>query len=128
MFAGGSVSWSYVKQHCVSLSTTETEFVSASESAKQVVWLKNLLGEIYSKDVKAILFVDNAGAVRLAKNAGEFHKRSKHIHVRYEYVREQYQDGTFDVCHVAGHDQLSDFLTKGLPRGRLKFLLEHIKK
>jgi len=70
--------------------------------------------------VDALLYVDNAGAIRLAKNAGEFHKRSKHIHVRYQYVRQEYQKGTY----VPGEEQLADFLTKAMPVARLKSLIE----
>jgi len=124
LFAGGLVSWASMKQNCVTLSTTEAEFLAASEAAKQIVWLKNLLSEIYEQGVDALLYVDNAGAIRLAKNAGEFHKRSKHIHVRYQFVRQEFQKGTYDIRHVPGDDQLADFLTKRMPVSRLKCLLE----
>jgi hypothetical protein len=73
MFAVGIISWCSVKQHCVTLSTTEAQFVAASEASKQIVWLKTMLGEIYGHEINAVLFVDNAGAVQLARNAGEFH-------------------------------------------------------
>jgi len=62
--------------------STKAEFMAASEGAKELLWLKRLLGELGGRGSEVpTLHVDNASAVKLAKNP-EFHKRSKHVEVR----------------------------------------------
>ena len=121
-YAESPISWSSQKQASVSLSTCESEYIAASEGAKQLVWLRRLFGDL-ANDGKPTLYVDNAGAVRLSKNP-EFHKRSKHISVRYHFVRERYEDGSIDVKHIEGTNQVADICTKGLPRPRFQKLRE----
>lgn len=113
LIGGAAVSWTSQLQKSVALSTTEAEFVAASEGAKELVWLKRLLVEIKGSNDIPVLFIDNASAIKLTKNH-EFHKRSKHIEVRYYYVRELYQKGEIDVEHVRSEEQLGDMFTKPL--------------
>lgn len=120
-YAGGAVSWMSQKQKSVSLSTTEAEFIAMSEGAKEVIWVKRLLQDITNLQELPVLKVDNASAIKLVKNP-EFHKRSKHIEVRHYFVRERYQEGVFDVEHVASKDQLADILTKPLVKERFEKL------
>ncbi|KRZ02468.1 Copia protein [Trichinella zimbabwensis] len=54
------------------------------------------------------------GAVKLSKNP-EFHKRSKHIDVRFYFVREKYNEGKIDIQHIDSENQKADILTKALP-------------
>lgn len=108
-----AVSWSSHLQKSVALSTTQAEFVAASEGAKELVWLSRLLLEISEKSYVPTLFVDNASAIKLTKNP-EFHKRSKHIEVRYYFVRELYQNGDINVEYVKSENQLGDMFTKPL--------------
>ncbi|KRZ65887.1 Retrovirus-related Pol polyprotein from transposon TNT 1-94 [Trichinella papuae] len=86
MCAGGAVLWHSQKQRSVALSTTEAEYVAASEAAKDMMWLMTLFAEVTKVKQKPILFVDNMGAVKLSKNP-EFHKRSKHIDVTSRTVQ-----------------------------------------
>ena len=72
----------------MAVSATKAEFIAASEGAKDLLWLKCLLGELGGKCSEVpTLYVDNANAVKLAKNP-EFHKQSKHIEVWYYFVCE----------------------------------------
>jgi hypothetical protein len=88
--------------------------IAASEGAKQLLWLKRLLGELSGKVSEVpVLYVDNASAVKLAKNP-EFHKQSKHTEVWYYFVHECYQDSHIEVEHIEGVKQLTDLLTKPL--------------
>ena len=96
------MTWSSQLQWSMELSTTEAEFIAASEEAKELLWLKRLLDELGGKGIEVpTLYVDNVSAVKLAKNP-EFHKRSKHVEVRYFFVRECYQDGRIGVEHTDG--------------------------
>jgi hypothetical protein len=114
MHMGGPVSWSSQRQKSIALSTTEAEFVAASEATKEVIWLSRLLNEITSITTP-LLFVDNMSAIKLIKNP-VFHKRSKHIEVRHFFVREKVAEGVLTVEHISGTEQIADILTKPLPR------------
>ncbi|CAB0040014.1 unnamed protein product [Trichogramma brassicae] len=85
MIRHAAVSWTSQLQKSVALSTTKTEFVAASEEAKELVWLNRLMSEINSQEKHTpTLFVDNASTIKLVKNH-EFHKRTKHITI-YESI------------------------------------------
>lgn len=120
-YNNGTITWSSQKQRSVALSTTEAEFVAASEGAKEAIWLSRLLNEISDFSKIPILYIDNASAVKLIKNP-EFHKRSKHIEVRYYFVREKYLEGTLNVEHLEGENQIADLLTKAIMRVRFEKL------
>lgn len=120
-FCGGAVTWASKRQQCISLSTTESEYVAASEGAREAMWLFRLYQEISSLKSVPVLLVDNSSAIKLAKNP-EFHKRSKHIDVRMHYIREKIQEGQLTIEHVPGNKQAGDILTKPLPHVRFAYL------
>uniref|UniRef100_A0A5S6Q053 Reverse transcriptase Ty1/copia-type domain-containing protein n=1 Tax=Trichuris muris TaxID=70415 RepID=A0A5S6Q053_TRIMR len=121
LYAGTAISWFSQKQKGVALSTTEAEYVAASEAAKELIWLKNLYDELAVVQPKPTLFVDNMGAVKLSKNP-EFHKRTKHIAVRFHFVREKWKEGELDVQHIGGEHRKADILTKALAKPRFEAL------
>lgn len=125
ILSGGAVSWCSQLQKTVSLSTTESEIIAASEGAKELIWIKRLLLELADPDQLPTLYVDNASAVKLAKNP-EYHKRSKHIDVRYFYVREKYLDAELKLEHIDGKNQLADLFTKPLEGSRFNLLRSNI--
>ena len=89
MLHGGPVSWSSRRQTCTALSTTESEFVAACETSKEGVWLTRLMEDIRGvKSGPMPLYCDNEAAIRLVKNP-EFHQRTKHIDVKYYFIRDQ---------------------------------------
>lgn len=113
------VTWCSQKQEIVALSSCEAEFMAATETAKQEIWLQDLLSEIMEGEVtKAVIYIDNKSAIALTKNP-VFHGRSKHIHRRFHFICECIENGLLTVEHVAGTKQKADILTKAL--GRLKF-------
>jgi hypothetical protein len=120
-YMDGAVLWSSQKQRVVALSTTEAELIAACEAAKDVIWLTRMLTELTSLSAKPVVNVDNMSTIKLIKNA-TFHRRSKHIDVRFYFIREQVEQGNLDVEHVPGVDQLADILTKPLHKGRLERL------
>ncbi|KRZ92827.1 Retrovirus-related Pol polyprotein from transposon TNT 1-94 [Trichinella sp. T8] len=119
--AGGAVSWHSQKQKSVALSTTEAEYVAASESAKDMMWLMSLFAEVTEVKQKPVLFVDNMGAVKFSKNP-EFHKRSNHIEVQFHFVREKYSEGKIDIQHIDSENQKAEILTKALLKTRFQNL------
>nr|GEW70157.1 ribonuclease H-like domain, reverse transcriptase, RNA-dependent DNA polymerase [Tanacetum cinerariifolium] len=110
------ITWCTQKQPTVALSTCESEFIAATGAACQALWLKRLLSELTGWEEKRItLKVDNISAIALVRNL-VFHGKSKHIDIRYHFIRECIQNGHINVEHVSGELQRADILTKALPR------------
>ena len=86
-FTGGAVAWQSRLQKCVALSTTETEFIAATEACKELLWMKNFLLELGFKQGCYVLFCDSQSVIHLSKNSA-FHAQSKHIDVRYHWIRD----------------------------------------
>ncbi|MCI16115.1 cationic amino acid transporter 1-like, partial [Trifolium medium] len=102
------------KKPVVALSTCEAEYIAASLSACQGVWLKNLLEEISEVKCNSVtLKVDNLSAINLAKNPIA-HGKSKHIEMRFHYLRERVSNGTLKLEHCRTDLQVADLLTKAM--------------
>jgi hypothetical protein len=118
--AGNPVTWQTAKQRVVALSSCEAEYIAAATAACQGVWLARLLTDMIGTESGALeLLVDNQSAIALSKNP-VFHERSKHIDVRYHYIRECVDEGRIIIDYTATEEQLTDILTKAL--GRVCFL------
>ena len=108
------ISWVSQKQRCVALSTCEAEFMAATAAACQGIWLRNVLNQISAEVIgPVVLYIDNMSAIDLAKNP-VFHGRSKHIDIRYHFIRECVERGEIIVKHVRSDQQRADCLTKAL--------------
>ncbi|GJX71625.1 hypothetical protein Tco_0308796 [Tanacetum coccineum] len=118
-FAGGAVSWQSRLQKCVALSTTEAEYMAATEACKELLWLKRFLQELGFKQQRYAVLCDNQSAIHLAKNS-MFHKRTKHIDIHYHWIRDGIEDGMFELNKVHTDDNASDMLTKAVAREKLK--------
>lgn len=120
-FNGGPILWSSKQQKSISISTTESEFISATEGAKDALWLNSLFKEL-KIDLKPRLLIDNQSALKLIQNP-QFHMRTKHIDVRYKFIRETYQLKQINFEYISTDKQLADLLTKPLPRPVFQKLL-----
>ncbi|XP_073303043.1 secreted RxLR effector protein 161-like [Primulina huaijiensis] len=99
MLGSGVVSWSSKKQPIVTLSTTKAEFIAAASCASQAVWLKNLLEEMnFKQQGPVIIYCDNSSAIKRSKNH-VLHGRSKHIDVKYHYLRDLVKEGVIDLVY-----------------------------
>lgn len=67
------------------------------------------------------LFIDNQSAIRLIQNP-EFHKRTKHIDIKYHFVREKLKNKDIEVHYIPSKQQIADILTKALPRDAIRNL------
>ncbi|KAG7594051.1 Integrase catalytic core [Arabidopsis thaliana x Arabidopsis arenosa] len=113
------ISWRSQKQETVAMSSCEAEFMGGTEAAKQAIWLQDILSEITGNVCEKVMIkIDNRSAIALTRNP-VFHGRSKHIHRRYQFIRECVENGLIEVEHVPGNEQRADILTKAL--GRIKF-------
>jgi hypothetical protein len=102
----------------VALNTTEAEFIAVSEASKELLWLKILACELGFKQDKYVLFYDNQSAIHLSKNAS-FHLRSKHIEVRYHWIRNVLSSKQLQFEKVHTDDNGADMLTKVVIRAKL---------
>ena len=111
---GGPVAWSSTTQSTTALASTEAEYMALSDAMKEVLWLRWLLTFLGNdQDKPTIVHVDNMGAIALSKNP-EFHKRSKHIAVKYHRIREEQEAGHLLLRYIESTKQAADFLTKSL--------------
>jgi len=118
-----AVSWKSKKQSLIALSTTEAEYVAASEASKEAVWLRRILSEIHrifisdegssSATPSITLYIDNQAAIKLIKNP-RFHERTKHIEITRHYIRETYENGEISLQHTPTTENIADAITKPL--------------
>ena len=112
----GAITWMSKKQSTIALSTTEAEYVALSEAAREAKWLHHLYGELGFTQVDPItLLGDNDGSISLTKNP-QLHKRTKHIDLRWHWIRELVKDGLINVIDCRNPQQTADIMTKPLPR------------
>ncbi|WVZ64518.1 LOW QUALITY PROTEIN: hypothetical protein U9M48_014020 [Paspalum notatum var. saurae] len=107
------VSWS---SRNVSLSTTEAEYIVAASCCSQLLWMKATLSDFGLRFGKIPLLVDSISAISVAKNP-VLHSRTKHIDMRFHFLRDHYEKGDIDLVHVASENQLADIFTKPLEFG-----------
>ena len=113
--AGAAVSWSSKKQTSVALSSTEAEYIAGAHTAKEAIWLRQLLSELgLDMSSPTALHIDNQSAIAIARNP-EFHDRTKHIDVCYHFLRQVVEDKSIELEYIPTRDQVADTLTKGLP-------------
>lgn len=121
----GPITWASRKQQTIALSTMEAEFMAACDATKELLWLKQFLSELDELQNCITLFIDNQAAIKLICNP-VYHQRSKHIDIKYKFVREMVERGFIDVRYIKSANQLADFLTKSLPSSKFCFNRDQI--
>ena len=98
-------------------STTEAEYIIASETAKEGVWIRKFLiqlGVFPNASSPLDLYYDNSGAIAQAKEP-QNHQKSKHVMRRFHLIREFIERGEIKICKIHTDLNVSDPLTKPLP-------------
>ena len=117
MLGGAIISATSTTQHCVTLSTSEAEYVAITQGASRVLFTKAVLEflqpQISGRTVD--VFEDNQGAIALAENPMSV-GRTKHIHVRYHLIRELVEKKVLRMVYRKTEEQPADVLTKPLAR------------
>ena len=122
LMAGGPVSWLSKKQAIVALSTSEAEYIALSVATQEAVWLRRLLVDLKGNSVcPTVMMEDNQGTIAMARNPVS-HARTKHIDIRYHYVRETVQKKVISLNYCPSENMTADILTKPLTRGRFESL------
>ena len=113
---GAAISWASRKQEIITLSTAEAEYVAATHAAKECIWLKRLAEPLFgSARHCTTLYCDNQAALRLATD-DNYHARTKHIDIRYHFIRQTISDKQIDIKYCPTEEMTADILTKALPK------------
>ena len=94
--------------------------MSMSDASRQLIWVQNLYSELGYEINGIDLFCDNQGAIFLASNPAQEHC-SKHIDIRFHYIRQQVEDKKVRLSYIPTNEQLADLMTKNLSFDKLKF-------
>ena len=117
---GGAVSWASKKQELVTLSTTEAEYVAATHAAKEGIWLRRLVTEVFRPLMHLTpLHLDSQSAIVLTKD-GSYHARTKHMDIRYHFICFVVDNGSLRLLYCPTEDMVADTLTKALPSVKVK--------
>jgi hypothetical protein len=121
------ITWHSSKQKVVALSSCEAKYIAAGIGTCKGVWLARLLKELVGSGSGApVLGVDNKSAIDLSKNPVHHDRRSKHIEVKYHYIRECVEKGRIVLEQISTRDQLADIMTKSLGRVLFQELRDRI--
>jgi len=119
-WAGNCISWKSQQQSIVALSSTEAEYIAATEASKEAVWLRGLLSEIEGKTYLPVLNMDSQSALYLCKEP-VYQERTKHIDVRFHFIRQKVEDQEIIVKKILGDVNPADFGTKIVPSNKFVF-------
>ena len=125
---GMPLSWKSKKQPTTTLSSTEAEYVAVTHCSTEIQFILHLLKELHQKvPDPVILHEDNAGALFLAKNHFLW-QRTKHIDVRYHYIRDLIDKKVVDIKYVSTEDNIADVMTKSLGESKHKKFAKKLLK
>jgi hypothetical protein len=120
------VSWCSRKQSSVALSTAEAEYIALSVAVREAVWLRKLLTDLFDHEMDPIIIhCDNQSCVKLSENP-VFHDRSKHIEIKYHYIRDMVQRKAVHVQYLPTHEQIADIFTKPLAKTKFEYFRERL--
>ena len=116
LFLGNSlISWTAKKQSVVSLSSCEAEYIAAAEAVKNILATRSIMNELTTLPEPIELYIDNNGAAAIAQKDLNS-ARTKHIDVRYHFIREWVQSSTIKIRKVHTSKNVADVFTKPLPK------------
>ncbi|GKA55809.1 hypothetical protein Tco_0754881, partial [Tanacetum coccineum] len=126
-FLGGKlVSWSSKKQDCTTMSTNEAEYVSLSACYAEVIWMRTQLLDYGYKYNRIPMYCDSKSAIAISCNPVQ-HSKTKHIDIRYHFIKEHVEKGTVELYFVGTEYQLADLFTKALLKERSEYLVHRIE-
>ncbi|GJR74064.1 retrovirus-related pol polyprotein from transposon TNT 1-94 [Tanacetum coccineum] len=119
------VSWSSKRQKSAAISSTEAEYIALSGCCAQVLWMRSQLTNYGFGFNKIPMYCDNKSAIALCCNNVQ-HSRSKHIDIRFHFIKEHVENGVIELYFVNTEYQLADIFTKALGRERIEFLINKL--
>ena len=119
------VSWYSKKQKSISTSTAEAEYIAAGSCCAQILWMKNQLLDYGLNFSHIPIFCDNQSAIAMTGNPVQ-HSMTKHISIRYHFIREHVEEGTIELKFVPTDQQLADIFTKPLSEATFTRLVNEL--
>ncbi|GKB98520.1 retrovirus-related pol polyprotein from transposon TNT 1-94, partial [Tanacetum coccineum] len=119
------VSWSSKRQKSAAISSTEAEYIAMSGCCAQILWMRSQLTDYGLGFNKIPMYCDNKSAIALSCNNVQ-HSRSKHIDIRFHFIKEHVENGVIELYFVNTEYQLADIFTKALARERIEFLINKL--
>ncbi|CAI7894969.1 unnamed protein product [Closterium sp. NIES-53] len=119
----GPISWQSSKQELIALSSAEAEYITLCSATKEGLYLRELLEEAKLAQLPSFsLFCDNQSAIRIANKNG-FANRTKHIALRYFYVKDEIEKGRLELSYRPTSEMAADYLTKKLGKPKFEYCM-----
>jgi hypothetical protein len=120
------ISWSSKKQSSIAQSTVEAEYIAASNASREAVWLRKLMSGLFQERLETtVIHCDNQSCLKLTENP-VFHDRSKHIEMKYHFIRDMVQRRTIKLQYIRTDEQIADILTKPLSLGKFVYFQDKL--
>ncbi|GJV09257.1 retrovirus-related pol polyprotein from transposon TNT 1-94 [Tanacetum coccineum] len=119
------VSWSSKRQKSVAISSTKAEYIAMSSCCAQILWMRSQLTDYGLGFNKIPMYCDNKSAIVLCCNNVQ-HSRSKHIDIKFHFIKEHVVNGVIELYFVNMEYQLADIFTKALTRERIEFVINKL--
>ncbi|GKF36409.1 hypothetical protein Tco_0113167 [Tanacetum coccineum] len=119
------VSWSSKKKDCTTMLTAKAEYVSLSACCAQVIWMRMQLLDYGFRYTKIPIYYDSQSAIAISCNQVQ-HSRTKHINIRYHFIKEHVEKGTIELYIFGTEYQLANLFTKALSKERFEYLVHKI--
>ena len=114
MMSGAAGSWKSRKQTIVALSTVVAEYILLAGAIQEATWMRQLLDDLCNSQIEpTVIHEDNQSTICIAQNT-QYHSKTKHIDIKYHYVREKVLDSTVELRYCPTSEMIADILTKGL--------------
>nr|GFA03249.1 retrovirus-related Pol polyprotein from transposon TNT 1-94 [Tanacetum cinerariifolium] len=115
------ISWLSKRQKSAAISSTDAKYIALSSCCAQILWMRSQLSDYGLAFNKIPMYYDNKSAIALCCNNVQ-HSRSKHIDIRYHFIKEQIENRVIELYIVNTEYQLADLFTKALGRDIIEFL------
>ena len=122
----GMISWFSRKHTSIALSTDEAEYITACSACSETVWLRKMLLGLFDVEVDVtVILCDNQSCIKMTENP-VFHDKSKHIEIKYHFIRDMVQKGAVKLKYVPTEEQVADVLTKPLARVKFEYFQDKL--
>ncbi|GJU88220.1 retrovirus-related pol polyprotein from transposon TNT 1-94 [Tanacetum coccineum] len=118
-------SWSSKRQKSAAISSTEAEYIALSGCCAQILWMRSQLTDYGFGFNKIPMYCDNKSAIALCCNNVQ-HSRSKHIDIRFHFIKEHVENGVIELYFVNTEYQMAGIFTKALGQKRIEFLINKL--
>jgi hypothetical protein len=110
----------------VALSTAEAEYIAVCMAVREAVWLRKLLAGLFGQMLDpTVIHCDNQSCVKLSENPVS-HDRSKHVEIKYHYIRDMVQRKAVLVQYLPTDEQIADVLTKPLAKSKFEYFRDKL--